>query len=268
MADDVLASARAALAGGARELILVGQDTSRWRQGEWGGLERLLAELTALEPAPLWIRLLYLQPEGVDDLLLEALARYAVPYVDVPLQHAAGGVLQRMRRSGDGDAYLRLLERIRSHLPGAAVRSTFIAGFPGETEDEFDELLGFVEAAGLAAAGVFPYDPQDGTLGATLPGQIDAETILERCARLGGVIDDVAGRYWEGLVGTSVEVLVERGSRSSHGTALGRCAVQAPDIDGRVLLSGGPTKRGDCVSCTVTGTAGYDMEATLEGRAR
>ena len=204
-------SARAALAAGARELVLVGQDTSRWARPGWGGLERLLAELKALEPAPAWLRLLYLQPDGLDDALLEAIARYAVPYVDVPLQHASGAVLRRMGRRGDGEAYLELLSRVRAALPGVAVRSTFIAGFPGETEEEFEELLAFVREAGLAAAGVFVYDPQEGTPGATPLGHVPSALAFERAAQLGKVIDETAAAYWQALQGRRLDVLVERG---------------------------------------------------------
>ena len=197
-AAEVLRSARAALAAGARELVLVGQDTSRWAQPGWGGVSRLLGELAALEPAPLWLRLLYLQPEGIDDGLLEALAAHAVPYVDVPLQHASGAVLRRMRRSGDGAAHLALLDRVRATLPGAAVRSTFITGFPGETDAEFEELVAFVRAADLAVAGVFVYDEQEGTAAAGMPGAVPHELAFERAARLGEVIDSEAARFWSG----------------------------------------------------------------------
>lgn len=265
--DAILASARAALCAGARELVLVGQDTSRWAQPGWGGLERLLAELAALEPAPLWLRLLYLQPEGIDEALLEALARHAVPYVDVPLQHASGSVLRRMRRAGDGDSYLRLLERIRTVLPDVAIRSTFIAGFPGETEEEFAELLDFVRVAGLAAAGVFPFDQQEGTLAGGMQDQIATEVALQRAALLGGVIDEVAAGYWLALEGLSLDVLVERGTGRDDGVAFGRCARQAPDIDGRVLLSGGRTRRGELVHAVATGAIGYDVEAVIGSRA-
>ncbi len=257
----ILDGARDALRSGARELILVGQDTSRWAQPGWGGLERLLGELAVLEPAPLWLRLLYLQPEGLDDKVLEAIARYAVPYVDVPLQHGSGAVLRRMRRAGDGEHFLRLLDKVRAVLPGVAIRSTFIAGFPGETEEEFDELLDFVSAAGLAAAGVFPFDCQEGTAAAAMPRQVAPEVALERAARLGSVIDGVAAGYWRTLEGRPLDVLVERGTARSDGTALGRCALQAPDIDGRVLLTGRRTRRGDVVRCMVAGVAGYDLEA-------
>ena len=264
-AEEVLSAARAALAAGARELVLVGQDTSRWAQPGWGGLERLLAELEALEPAPLWLRLLYLQPDGVDDALLTALARHAVPYVDIPLQHASGAVLRRMGRSGDGDAYLELLGRVRAALPGAAVRSTFIAGFPGETEDDADELVAFVRAAGLSAAGVFAYDAQEGTPAAGMSAQVPPGLAFERAARLGEAIDEVASGYWAGLAGRSIDVLVERGAARADGVSVGRCALQAPDIDGRVMLSGRPARRGALVGAVVTGSVGYDLEAVAGG---
>ena len=218
VADEVLRSARAALAAGARELVLVGQDTSRWAQPGWGGVSRLLGELAALEPAPEWLRLLYLQPDGIDNELLEAMAAHAVPYVDVPLQHASGAVLRRMRRSGDGAAHLALLERVRAVLPGAAIRSTFITGFPGETGAEFEELVAFVRAADLAVAGVFVYDEQEGTEAAGMPGAVPHELALERAARLGEVIDREAERFWSDLTGVEVDVLVEQGASRADGT--------------------------------------------------
>jgi ribosomal protein S12 methylthiotransferase len=258
----VLADAAAALRAGARELVLVGQDTSRWTWPGWGGLERLLAELEALGPA--WIRLLYLQPDGVDGRLLETLAAHAVPYVDLPLQHASQSVLRRMGRTGDGDAYLALLERVRRALPGVAVRSTFIAGFPGETERDVDDLLAFVDAAGLAVAGVFAFDPQEGTAAASLPDQVPAALRLERAARVGAAIDRRARTYWDGLVGRRLDVLVERGTRRPNGEAVGRLAVQAPDVDGRALLNGGPVTRGQIVRARVVAALGYDVAATMD----
>ena len=262
-AAEILRAARAALVAGAKELVLVGQDTSRWAQPGWGGLERLLTELKALAPAPLWLRLLYLQPDGIDDALLEALSRHAVPYVDVPLQHASGAVLRRMKRRDDGAQHLDLLARVRLALPGAAVRSTFIAGFPGETDEELDELLAFVREAGLAAAGVFPYDAQEGTPAAKLPGQVPAALAFERAARLGEAIDDVAAAFWGALAGRPLEVLIERGARAG-GVAVGRCALQAPDIDGRTLVRGASMRRGQIVHAVASGSVGYDVEAVAE----
>ena len=256
----ILADAAAALANGARELVLVGQDTSRWSWPGWGGLERLLAELKAL--GPVWVRLLYLQPDGIDGALLEAVAAHAVPYLDVPLQHASGVVLRRMGRGGDGDAYLELLERARRALPGVAVRSTFITGFPGETEEDVERLLEFIAAARLAVAGVFVFDAQEGTRAAALPGQVPTELRLERAARLGEAIDAAAEGFWAGLAGRELDVLVERGSGRPDGEAVGRLAVQAPDIDGRTLLSGHPVRRGRLVRARVVGMLGYDVAAT------
>jgi ribosomal protein S12 methylthiotransferase len=260
-AVEVLRSARAALAVGARELVLVGQDTSRWTQPGWGGVSRLLGELAALEPTPLWLRLLYLQPEGIDDGLLEAIAAHAVPYVDVPLQHASGAVLRRMRRSGDGAAHLALLRRVRAALPGAAVRSTFITGFPGETDAEFEELVSFVRVADLAVAGVFVYDEQEGTAAAGMAGAVPRELAFARAALLGEVIDREAGRFWSELAGREVDVLIEQGTSHPDGTAAGRIALQAPDVDGRTSLTGVRTRRGDVVRAVVRDSLGYDVQA-------
>ncbi len=255
----ILQDARAALAAGARELVLVGQDTSRWSWPGWGGLERLLAELRALGPA--WLRLLYLQPDGIDDALLGAMAAHAVPYLDVPLQHASGTILRRMGRSGDGARYLELLALARRALPGATVRSTFIAGFPGETEADVDELVSFIAEAGLAVAGVFVFDAQDGTRAASLPGQVPLEVRLARAARVSEAIDRAAETYWADLVGREVELLVEQGTRQVGGEAVARLAAQAPDIDGRTLLTGRAVHRGQLVHGRVVGTLGYDVAA-------
>lgn len=263
-AADVLSTARRALAAGARELVLVGQDTAGWAQPGWGGLERLLRELKTLEPAPYWLRLLYLQPDSIDDRLLEALAAYTVPYVDVPLQHASGAVLRRMRRSGDGAAHLALLERIRAALPGVAVRSTFIAGFPGETESDFEELLAFVHAGRLAVAGVFVYDEQEGTPAAGSLDPVPREVALERAARLGEAIETQAAAFWAEFVGSCVDVLIEHGTTSPDGTAHGRIALQAPDVDGRTFVGGRRTRRGDVVRAFVTESLGYDLIAVAD----
>ncbi len=261
--EEVLREAMLAVTAGARELVLVGQDTSRWAWPGWGGLPRLLAELEAL--GPVWIRLLYLQPDGVDGALLEALAAHAVPYVDLPLQHASGAVLARMGRAGDGEDYLRLLAEVRRALPGAAVRSTFITGFPGETEGDVGELLEFIAAAGLAVAGVFAFDAQEGTAAASLPRQVPAPLALERAARVSAAIDAAAARFWEDLVGCEADVLVERGSGRPDGEALGRLAVQAPDVDGRTLLAGRARRGGQLVRARVVAALGYDVAAATAG---
>ncbi len=260
--SEILAQARAALAEGARELVLVGQDTSRFEAPGYGGLDRLLADVSALG-AP-WVRLLYLQPDGIDARLLDALAAHALPYVDVPLQHASGRVLAAMGRSGDGERYLELLARVRAALPEATVRSTFLVGFPGETDDDVDALVAFVEEARLAVAGVFAFDPQEGTRAAVLDGQVSLETRLERAARVGEAVDRVAARHWEGLVGRSVDVLVERGARGQTVEGLGRIAAQAPDVDGIAVLRGSDLRRGELRRARIVSTQGCDVTAEVE----
>lgn len=261
---EILTQARAALAEGARELVLVGQDTSRYDAPGYGGLERLLADVAALGPA--WVRLLYLQPDGVDARLLEAMGRHTLPYVDVPLQHASRRVLAAMGRRGDGEAYLELLAKVRRALPEATVRSTFLVGFPGESEADVDELVAFVEEARLAVAGVFAFDPQEGTRAAALDGQVPEDLRLERAARVGAAIDRAAAPYWEGLVGRTVEALVEHARRGQPSAAVGRIAAQAPDVDGIALLEGPRLRRGRLCRARVVAAQGYDVTAEVEAR--
>ncbi len=257
--QEILAAAGAAVQAGARELVLVGQDTTRWRSPGYGGLGRLLGDLRAL--GAVWLRLLYLQPDGLSEAVLEALTAYAVPYLDLPLQHASRSVLRAMGRRGDGDSYLALLEHVRARLPQAALRSTFIAGFPGETDDDVEELIEFIDAAGLAVAGVFAFDPQDGTPAATLPGQVPVEIREERAARVGDAVARAARSYWTSFVGRPVEVLVERGSRGVSSEVTGRIAQQAPDVDGLTYVAQAKARRGQIVRAVVDDVAGYHLLA-------
>jgi ribosomal protein S12 methylthiotransferase len=260
--ETILAAASAALATGARELVLVGQDTSRYAWPGYGGVGRLLGDLHSLGPA--WLRLLYLQPDGVSDELLQALAEYAVPYIDIPLQHASATVLKRMNRRGDGNQYLDLLERLRMALPGVVIRSTFIAGFPGETEADVDELIAFVNAAGLAVAGVFVYDEQEGTSAAAMPGQVPLAVREERAARVAAAVDEAARPFWSNLVGQRVEVLVEGTHRGDDPEVTGRLAIQAPDIDGFTVVRGSRARRRQLVRARIEAVVGYTVFAVAE----
>jgi ribosomal protein S12 methylthiotransferase len=259
---EVLAQAGRALTGGAQEVTLVGQDTSRWQWPAYGGLPRLLADVSALQP--LWLRVLYLQPDGVGEALLEALARYAAPYVDLPLQHASGKVLRRMGRAGDGASHLELLARVRAALPGAAVRSTFITGFPGETEADVDALLDFIAEASLAVAGVFVFDPQEGTRAWAVRPRVPRAVAEERAARVADAIERAAHDFWNGLLGQAVDVLVEHGSRGAGHEATGRIVLQAPDVDGITYVSTPrPLRRGQVVRAIVQSAAGYELSAAV-----
>lgn len=257
--EAILAAARRAVRAGAQELVLVGQDTSSWHFPGYGGLARLLADLKALgEP---WLRLMYLQPEGVDEALLDALAHYAVPYVDLPLQHASATVLKRMGRWGDGETYMDLLDTIRRALPGVAIRSTFLVGHPGEGQEEFDGLLHFVRAAGLAVAGVFVFDPQVGTAAATWTDRVAPSEAAARAAALAAEIEAAAAPFWSGLVGSELDVLVERGTNRAAGEGIGRIHAQAPDVDGTTTLRGAVCRRGDLVRARIVEVTGWDLHA-------
>jgi ribosomal protein S12 methylthiotransferase len=258
----ILAAAGAALARGSRELVLVGQDTSRYVWPAYGGLQHLLANLQDLEPA--WIRMLYLQPDGITDELLQTLSEHAVPYVDIPLQHASASVLARMNRRGSGEQYLDLLARVRATLPGVAVRSTFITGFPGETEADVAELIEFIHAARLAVAGVFAYDPQEGTAAADMSNQIPSAVREERAARVLAAIGEAARPFWDDLVGQTVEVLVESVRRNDTSEATGRLAAQAPDVDGLTIVRGVRARRGQLVRAKVEAVVSYDVFAVAE----
>ena len=260
---EILELAEAALSRGARELVLVGQDTARWSFAGYGGIDRLLADLSAL--GPLWLRLLYLQPEDVSESLLTALGRFAVPYLDIPFQHASRKVLRRMGRTGDGAAFLKLIERARDTVPEAALRSTFIVGFPGESERDFEELLDFVAESGIAVGGVFPFDPQQGTRAATLGRPVPKEVCRDRAARLSEALESAALGYWSSLIGSQQTMLVETGLRGREGEAIGRIAPQAPDVDGRTLVHGLVCRRGQTTTIRVDGVVGFDLVASAGG---
>jgi ribosomal protein S12 methylthiotransferase len=261
----VVEQAQSALELGARELILVGQDTAIWRSDRLDllGLVDLLAEDARVDR----LRLLYLQPENVTERLLTFMATHDTlcRYLDIPFQHASRSVLRRMARAGNGDSYLELIWRARQEMPDVSLRSTFIVGFPGETENDVDELLQFVAEAGFDHAGVFAYSPEEGTRAASLPGQVAPEVVAERVRRVGQALIDSGEAAAAGRVGTHVRVLLESLSSDEgpEGTwGAGRTCGQAPEIDGVTFLTG-PVPPGAQVGGLVDGVveeaAGYDL---------
>lgn len=263
--ETVVEEARTALEAGSRELILVGQDTAVWREGDVDllGLVDLLAVDTRVER----LRLLYLQPEHVSERLLAFMADHDTlcRYLDIPFQHASRSVLRRMGRAGGGDSYLELIHRARDAMPDVSLRSTFIVGFPGETEDDVEELLDFISDAGFDHAGVFAYSPEVGTVAADLEGRVPAEIVAERATRVGQALIDGGAAAAAARVGTRVRVLVEAVGDEDlpEGVwGVGRTCGQAPDIDGVTYLAE-PTplgvRRGAFVDGVVEESAGYDL---------
>jgi ribosomal protein S12 methylthiotransferase len=235
--ESVVAEATRLFGQGAREINLIGQDTTSYGEdlGIKDGLALLLERLAAIETPHLkWIRFLYCYPNRITQKLLDTIARHAalVKYIDMPLQHASARVLKRMKRGGSGDIFLKLLERIRRTIPDVAIRTSIIAGFPGETEADFDELREFIEAAQFDRLGVFSYSDEETSASYALDGKIDKRTIYNRKRRLMSVQKKIARRRHRALVGREFTVLVDGPSADSELVWEARLPTQAPEIDG------------------------------------
>ena len=263
--EEILREADACLTEGAKELVLVGQDTARWESGDVDlvGLSGLLVADPRLE----WLRIMYLQPEHVTDAFLRHVAQEAklCRYLDLPLQHSHPDVLRRMGRVGDGDSYVELLARARRFIPDVVLRSTFIVGFPGETEAHFEHLLDFVREAEFDYAGGFIYSPEEGTAAARLKPLVPRRVARERLNRLNQVLGEVAERKHAGQVGSSVEVMIDSvgGDDPCDGReAVGRTRGQAPEVDGVVHIEGrlpDATTVGNVIRVTIDAAVGYDF---------
>jgi len=257
----VRAEAAALVGAGVSELVLVAQDLSGYGQdlGAPGGLADLLRLLSEVEGLRR-LRLLYLHPREIGPGLIEEMAANPVvaPYFDLSLQHSSGRLLRAMRRPGDTDSHLGLVAGIRRAAPEAALRSSFIVGFPGEGDDDVAGLASFLEEARLDWAGFFPFSPEEGTPAAGLPGQVPAAEAAERVRRLEALQEQItAGRNAE-QVGRVAEVLVDR---VEDGLAVGRSHREAPEIDGVILLDAG--RPGDWLRARVTGVYGSDTVAEV-----
>jgi ribosomal protein S12 methylthiotransferase len=270
-ADEIVAEAQVLIGNGVREIVLVGQDVSAWghdltddielfAETDLAGLVRRLARLEGIG----WLRLLYVQPDGVTPELLEVMAAEPAVchYLDIPFQHAASGVLHRMGRKGSGGEYLRLLGVIRSFVPDICLRTTLIAGFPGETDADVEALLAFLDDAQLDYVGVFPFSPEEGTRAAELPYQIGDRERVARAQRIRDAADIIGFDRAAAYVGRTLEVLVE--GTDEDGTTVGRHRGQAPEVDGVVLLDK-PVAPGEIVEAAIVDSLGYDLVGETEG---
>ena len=262
---ELLAEARWLAAQGVRELFCVSENTTSYGKdlGDLRLLESLLPALGEVEGIAR-VRLSYLQPAELRPGLLAAVAGTprVAPYFDLSFQHASPPLLRRMRRFGGADHFLALLERVRALAPQAGVRSNFIVGFPGETEDDLTVLCDFLLQARLDAVGVFGYSDEDGTEAASYAGKLDDEEIRARVEQVTALVDELVGQRAEDRVGEQVEVLLES-------AAEGRAAHQGPEVDGSTRLTGdlAGLRVGDLVSATVTGSDGADLVARVTRRS-
>ncbi|MBM0127781.1 30S ribosomal protein S12 methylthiotransferase RimO [Pimelobacter simplex] len=269
--SDVLQEAHWLADQGVKELFLVSENSTSYGKdlGDLGLLETLLPELTAIDGIER-VRVSYLQPAETRPGLVRAIATTpgVAPYFDLSFQHASATVLRRMRRFGDPESFLGLLDQVRGLAPEAGVRSNVIVGFPGETEEEFQTLCDFLVAARMDVTGVFGYSDEDGTEAEKLDGKLDDDEINARVQHLNDLVSELTSQRAEERIGSTVEVLVEEvdPDGTGDGTVEGRAAQQGPEVDGTTRVLGAPDARvGDLVRAVVVGSDGVDLIAEPAG---
>jgi len=266
----IVAEAQQLAEEGVKELILVAQDSSRYGEDldKQDALAHLLRELSHTEGIE-WVRVMYTYPTHISDAFLDVLAEEpkAVKYLDMPLQHASQNVLKLMKRGGNRASLERLIQRVRSRVPGIAVRTTFITGFPGETEDDFQELLTFIKNVEFDRVGVFTYSDEEGTPAFDLPDKVDPKIAKQRRALLMKEQSRISRRRNKAKIGTQVRVMFEGESNETDLLWQGRLETQAPDIDGCVLINDVPEDfvpvPGALVLAEITAAHEHDLIARI-----
>ena len=258
--DEIASDVKAKVESGTKEIVLIAQDS-----GIWGldlkpreNLASLLKRLSEAYPDT-WFRVMYLQPAGMTDELLDVMATHdnICNYFDIPLQHCDSEILKSMNRSGSRAEYEQMVARIRQRIPGIALRTTLIVGYPGETEEQFDDLCDFVSETEFDYVGIFAYSPEDGTPAAELPNQVDEDTKRARLQELRDIADAVSSHVVSQRIGTSMDVLVL--GCEEDGQLYGRAQCQAPDVDGVTYLENGTV--GEVHTVSISDTLLYEMEA-------
>lgn len=267
--EDLVAEAETLAAQGVVELNLIGQDSSAYGLDRYGrlALPELLTRLNAVEGIR-WIRILYAHPAHVTDDLIVAIRALpkVVKYIDIPFQHVNDQMLSRMRRETDGAYIRKLIERFRKEIPGVALRTTFIVGFPGETEAHVEELARFMKEARFERLGIFAYSPEPKTSSERMEGQVPDSVKQGRYHRLMGLQQGIAREINETFLGREMEVLVDEADEKDPHAFLGRTAADAPEVDGQVFLtSREPISAGQFVRARIVDTYEYDLVGqTLE----
>jgi ribosomal protein S12 methylthiotransferase len=262
----IVAEAHQLAEEGVKELILVAQDSSRYGEdlGKQDALAHLLRELLHTDGIE-WVRVMYTYPTHISDEFLRVLAEEpkAVKYLDMPLQHASQNVLKLMKRGGNRGSLERLIDRVRKQVPGIAVRTTFITGFPGETDEDFSELMTFVKNVEFDRVGVFTYSDEEGTPAFDLPNKVDPKIAKRRRHQLMKAQSKIAKRKHDAMIGETVQVMFEGESAESDLLWQGRLETQAPDIDGCVLINDAPEgvipTAGQMVDVLIGETQEYDL---------
>jgi len=268
--ESVIAEAERLARSGVREITLIGQDTTCYGEdlGLKDGLPLLLEKLSAVEGLR-WIRFLYAYPNKITGRLLETITRHekVCSYIDVPLQHASAGVLKRMKRGGGADLFLRSIEKMRRAIPGLTMRTSFIVGFPGESEKEFEELCDFVEEAQFDWMGAFSYSDQEGAGAFDLGKKLPVREIERRRKHLMSIQKKISRAKKKALIGREFDLLLTGSSEETDLLLEGRTAMHAPEIDGKVFVNeypeGNEPQEGEFYRCRVTEAHDYDLVASL-----
>ena len=264
--EDVITEARQLADDGVRELIIVAQDTTYYGKDLYGE-PRLLELLRELEQVDVdWIRLMYFYPMYIDDQLIRTIAQSSriIPYIDMPLQHIDDQMLRRMSRRVTREQTLSLLRQLRDGIPDLVLRTTLITGFPGETEEAFEQMVEFVEQQRFERLGVFTYSLEENTPSASLPGHLTEEVKQQRRQRLMEIQQAIMADQNEQKVGSTLEVLIDRPVPDERGVWIGRTRGDAPDVDGLVFVTEDPGTRleiGAMTRCEVVAAQQYDLVA-------
>lgn len=269
LASSIIDEARDLVAGGVRELVLIGQDTGIWGQdlpedaeGPHNLAQLLVAVAEAVRPEHVWVRVLYLQPEGMTDELISAIrdTPEVLPYIDIPVQHCSARVLDAMNRSGSEEELDELFARLRREIPGMVIRTTYLVAFPGETDDEHEAMLAFMDRTGFDYTSVFAYSREDGTRAAKMDGQIDEELKLERTQAAMDLAESLGFAATAAHVGEVAEVIVDGIEETEDGPELiGHAWFQAPDCDGAVHLDIDEASVGDILKVEFTDSFCYEL---------
>jgi ribosomal protein S12 methylthiotransferase len=268
--ESVVAEAERLAQSGVREITLIGQDTTCYGEdfGLKDGLALLLEKLAQIEDLR-WVRFLYAYPNKITGKLLETIAKYdkICSYIDVPLQHASPDVLKRMKRGAGSDIFLKSIEKMRATIPNVTLRSSFIVGFPGETEEDFDELCEFVKAAKFDWLGAFSYSDQDGAKAYALDEKLPVKDIERRRKKLMSIQKQISRKAKKALVGREFDILIEGPSEESDLLWEGRTAMHAPEIDAKVFIADfgdhENIQAGQFHRCEITEAHDYDLVARL-----
>jgi ribosomal protein S12 methylthiotransferase len=264
---DIVDECRALLKRGIAELCIIGQDIGSWHGENGESLAELLQAISALE-GKFWVRLLYIHPDHFPLQILDIIEKDSrlLPYFDIPFQHASDKILAAMNRRGSAAQYLDLIKTIRARLPDAVIRSTFLLGFPGETEEDFTALLDFQQKAALDWLGSFTYSREENTAAFSMKGRVSAKTSEKRKQIIEERQIPITEKNMDRFTGRTLDILIEEqidGDDDNETFLLGRLYCQAPDIDGSTVILGEKIKAGVLAPCKIIARRGFDLEARL-----